>query len=206
MFSKPGAEEADDGYSQEKLSKPKVWVIFFNFGLKTSYLCRLRIEIVWHVTPSPAESSWWLLCHTKAARRQMDTDQKAKHQPGGMMGCGGVELWGRPERWTDRGRQRFLWSAGSLWIRLYFQPNTSELVSHIAHYQTNETPCKTEGLHISPSHNLHGLAAPICRCGIPFTHGQSVPYPRFLSSVTTGCRLLLPLVSPSFLSILSPSL
>lgn len=55
--------------------------------------------------PSPPPAEWILLMAAllyKAERRQMDTDQKAKHQPGGMMGMRAGNWRGRPARWTGR--------------------------------------------------------------------------------------------------------
>lgn len=96
----------------------------------------------------------------------------------------GGEVWARPVRWTNRGREKFLWSAGSLgsfWI--------SSLTLHTAHYQTNEMLRKTEPTPRISSRTLEGFAAPICRYVIPFTHGRSLPNPPILS-VTTGCCLM----------------
>lgn len=106
----------------------------------------------------------------KAERRQMDTDQKAKHQPGGMIGvgvgnCGADQRGGQTE-----GEIHFCG------LRDYLNPSVFpayhvRMGLHTAHYQTNEMLCKTEGLYIFLYHTLEGFAASICQYGIPFTHG-----------------------------------
>ncbi len=73
----------------------------------------------------------------------MDADQKAKHQPGGMMGVGvGSCRADRRDGWTEGERN----SCGPQ-DHLNFFCISSLTCLHTAHYQTNEMLCKAEGLH-----------------------------------------------------------
>lgn len=104
----------------------------------------------------------------------------------GCVGVGSCELWGRPERRTDRGKRYIFVSFCISRLTLQNGSSHSTLPKLMRCFAKLKDSWR---LHLSLS--CHGLffRSYFCRYDIPFTHSWSVLFPPFLS-VTTGCWLV----------------
>lgn len=134
----------------------------------------------------PAESSWWPLCHTKLRGDRWTPTREPNTSRVVWWVCGGGELWGRPERRTDRGKRYIFVSFCISRLTLQNGSSHSTLPKLMRCFAKLKDSWR---LHLSLS--CHGLffRSYFCRYDIPFTHSWSVPFPPFLS-VTTGCWLV----------------